>query len=223
MLNPNPIQDEHELLVRARSLAGRPLSTLAPLVGLEVPADLRRDKGFVGRLVERCLGVSGNEDGPDFAALGIELKTLPIRNGRPVESTFVATLDPSEPQALRWATSPVRLKLARVLWVPVDGARDGPLAERRIGVAALWSPSAEEEAVLRTDFETIVELICEGFADQVTAHTGEALQLRPKGANSRSLRWTLGDDGEPVRTAPRAFYLRRTFTERLVRKVWRVG
>lgn len=220
---PEPIQDEHELLVRARSLAGRSLSTLAPLVGLKVPADLRGDKGFIGRLVERCLGVGGNEDGPDFAALGIELKTLPIRNGRPVESTFVATLDPSEPHALLWASSPVRQKLARVLWVPIDGARDVPLGERRIGVAALWSPSAEEERVLRADFDTIVELICEGFADQVTAHTGEALQLRPKGANARALRWTLGDDGEAVRTAPRAFYLRRTFTESLVQKVWRTG
>lgn len=217
------IEDEHELLVRARALAGRPISALAPLVGLKPPADLRRDKGFVGRLVERCLGVGGNEDGPDFASLGIELKTLPILNGRPVESTFVATLDPSEPLALRWASSPVRLKLARVLWVPVDGARGVSLSERRIGVAALWSPSAEEEAVLRADFETIVELVCEGFIDQVTARTGRVLQLRPKGANARSLRWTLGDDGESVRTAPRAFYLRRTFTESLVRKMWRAG
>ena len=216
------MQDEHELLVRARALAGRSLATLAAQAGLPVPADLRRDKGFVGRLVERCLGTGGNADAPDFEAFGIELKTLPVKGGRPVESTFVATLDPSEPAALRWETSPVRHKLARVLWVPVDGDRTTPVAARRVGVAALWSPSAEEEALLRGDFETIVELVAEGFGEQVTAHTGQALQLRPKGANARSLRWTVGDEGGAARTAPRAFYLRRSFTEQVVRRVWRL-
>lgn len=215
------MRDEHELLVRARALAGRSLSTLAAQAGLTVPADLRGDKGFVGRLIERCLGVTGNEDGPDFAALGIELKTLPIKAGRPVESTFVATLDPSEPSALVWETSPVARKLARVLWVPVDGDRQQPLATRRVGVAALWSPNEEELAVLRADFEQIIEFVNEGFLEKITARTGEALQLRPKGANARSLRWTLGDDGEAVRTSPRAFYLRRRFTEQVVRRVWR--
>lgn len=215
------MRDEHELLVRARALAGRSLATLATQANLTVPADLRGDKGVVGRLIERCLGVTGNVDGPDFAALGIELKTLPIKAGRPVESTFVATLDPSEPRALRWETSPVAHKLARVLWVPVDGDRAMPLATRRVGVAALWSPNEEELAVLRADFELLVELVSEGFVETLTARTGVALQLRPKGANAKSLRWTLGDDGEAVRTSPRAFYLRRSFTERIVRRIWR--
>ena len=43
----------------------------------------------------------------------------------------------------------MRHKLSRVLWVPVEGARHIPLAERRVGSPLLWSPSEEEERLLR--------------------------------------------------------------------------
>lgn len=214
------MESEEALLAAARALAGRTLGELGARVGLVVPEDLRRDKGFVGRLIERCLGVGGNASAPDFERLGVELKTLPVVNGAPVESTFVATLDPSDAGALTWETSPVRHKLARVLWVPVEADRRQVLASRRVGSAMLWSPDASEADALRADFDTIAELIAEGLGETVTAHVGTVLQLRPKGADARSLRWTRDDDGAPVRTPPRAFYLRRTFTEQVVRRLW---
>ncbi|MBR7443185.1 DNA mismatch repair protein MutH, partial [Klebsiella pneumoniae] len=64
---------------------------LAVMAGLTIPNDLKRDKGWIGVLLERWLGASaGSKPEQDFAALGVELKTIPIDSqGRPLETTFV--------------------------------------------------------------------------------------------------------------------------------------
>ncbi|EVT76435.1 DNA mismatch repair enzyme MutH family protein, partial [Vibrio parahaemolyticus V-223/04] len=65
---------------------------------------------------------------------GIELKSIPIGyNGRPLETTFVCVAPLTGVQGLTWEISHVRNKLSRVLWVPVEGEREIPLAERRVG------------------------------------------------------------------------------------------
>ena len=217
-LLPAP-RDEAELRARLTALGGRSLKELADRAGLETPPDLRRDKGWVGTLLERTLGATaGSRAEPDFPTLGIELKSLPIdAAGRPVESTFVASLDLAE-RDLRWEISPVRKKLARVAWVVVEAAKEIPPAQRRVGAALLWSPSEEEFIELRRDYEEIVELVEEGFLEQITGHRGTALQLRPKGRNAADLRSALDEEGGAVRAAPRAFYLRPRFTESILRR-----
>ena len=211
----DPPRDEAELRLRLRRLAGLPLAAIAERHALPVPDDLRRSKGWVGQLLERALGATGSSRAePDFPALGIELKTIPVdEQGRPLESCFVASLDLAAADP-RWESSPVRKKLLRVAWVAVQGSPRLPLAQRRCGAALLWSPSPEEEEALRADYESIVELLQEGV--RVTAHTGVYLQLRPKGRDARALRWALDEEGAVSRTAPRAFYLRRSFTEALL-------
>ncbi len=56
----------------------------------------------------------------------------------------------------------MRHKLKRVLWVPVEGDRAIPLAERRVGAPLLWSPSEEEDRQLRMDWEELMDLIVLG-------------------------------------------------------------
>jgi DNA mismatch repair protein MutH len=211
----DPPRDEVELSVRLRKLAGRTLSGIAQEQGAVVPADLRRSKGWVGTLLEKALGATGaSRAEPDFPRLGIELKSIPVdEKGRPLESCFVASLDLAAADP-RWETSAVRKKLARVAWVAVQASPRIPLAQRRCGAALLWSPSPEEEAVLRGDYEDIVELLAVGV--RVTARTGRFLQLRPKGRDGKALRWALDEEGAAARTAPRALYLRRSFTEALL-------
>ncbi|HBV39369.1 MAG TPA: DNA mismatch repair protein MutH, partial [Erwinia sp.] len=86
-----PPENETALLERARQLAGFTLGELALRAGLTIPPDLRRDKGWVGMLLERYLGASaGSKPEQDFAEIGVELKTIPIdAQGRPLETTFV--------------------------------------------------------------------------------------------------------------------------------------
>jgi len=213
-----PPGDETELLARARALAGHSLGELATHAGLVAPANLKRDKGWIGILLERYLGASaGSKPEQDFAAIGIELKTIPVDSaGRPLETTFVCVAPLTGNSGVTWETSHVRYKLARVLWIPVEGAREIPLFQRRIGAPLLWSPSAQEEELLRRDWEELMDLIVLGQVEHITARHGEVLQLRPKGANSRALTKATGEFGQPIMTLPRGFYLKKTFTAPLL-------
>ncbi|MHA6312498.1 DNA mismatch repair endonuclease MutH [Pantoea sp. S-LA4] len=211
---PAPPEDEAILLARAQALAGLTLETLADRAGLTMPPDLKRDKGWVGMLLELLLGASaGSKAEQDFAHLGIELKTIPIdATGKPLETTFVCVAPLTGNSGVTWLTSHVRHKLARVLWIPVEGQRDIPLRQRRVGAPLLWSPNAEEDEMLRQDWEELMDMIVLGQVDQITARHGAWLQIRPKAANSKALTEGIGDQGQPILTLPRGFYLKKSFT-----------
>lgn len=213
-----PPENESQLLAQAQSLAGYTLSELAALANIPIPRDLRRDKGWTGVLLERWLGATaGSKPEQDFAALGVELKTIPVdRVGRPLETTFVCVAPLTGNSGVVWETSHVRHKLKRVLWIPVEGERSLPLAERRIGSPLLWSPSPDEEEQLRRDWEELMDLIVLGQVERITARHGEVLQLRPKAANSKALTEAIGTRGEPILTLPRGFYLKKNFTAALL-------
>lgn len=215
-----PPTSEGELFSRASELAGTTLGELAAAWRLTVPPDLRRAKGWTGQLLERALGATAaSRAEPDFTGLGVELKTLPITaEGRPCESTFVCTVPLREIGTTEWADSRVRKKLSRVLWVPVEGRREVPVAVRRIGQSLLWSPDEDDEACLRSDWERLAGLIGCGNLDSVTGHIGGVLQLRPKAAHGRVRRRGLGAGDEPEWVLPRGFYLRPSFTGGLMRR-----
>lgn len=214
----SPPETEAQLLAQAQRLAGYTLGELAELAGMPTPRDLKRDKGWIGVLLERWLGASaGSKPEQDFAALGVELKTIPIDPlGGPLETTFVCVAPLTGNTGVVWETSHVRHKLKRVLWVPVEGSRTIPLAERRVGSPLLWSPDAEEEQQLRQDWEELMDLIVLGQVTRITARHGEVLQLRPKAANGKALTEAIGEHGEPILTLPRGFYLKKNFTRALL-------
>lgn len=211
-------ENESQLLAQAQALAGFTLSELAALAAIPIPDDLRRDKGWTGVLLERWLGATaGSKPEQDFASLGVELKTIPVdRYGRPLETTFVCVAPLTGNSGVVWETSHVRHKLKRVLWIPVEGERTLPLANRRVGSPLLWSPSSEEEEQLRRDWEELMDLIVLGQVERITARHGEVLQLRPKAANSKALTEAIGIHGEPILTLPRGFYLKKNFTAALL-------
>jgi DNA mismatch repair protein MutH len=217
-------ESEAELWARARRLAGVRLGELAAGFDLAPPPDLRRAKGWVGQLVERALGATAaSRPTPDFAAFGVELKTLPVdRRGKPCESTFVCTIALTRAGDLEWEGSPVWRKLRRVLWVPVEGERSIPPAQRRIGEPLLWSPSPDEEADLRFDWEELTGIIGRGDVESLTGHLGRFLQVRPKARDSRARRAGTDRDGAVFAALPRGFYLRASFTGRLLAAHYRL-
>lgn len=217
-----PPRSEAELLERATRIAGEKLGTLAARLGVVAPETLTRHKGWVGNLIERALGASaGSRAMPDFETLGVELKTLPVDTaGRPLESTFVCTIPLAEIGQVEWQASRVRRKLSRVLWMPVEGIRELTVPERRVGAPVLWSPSEQELAALRADWEDLAGLIGRGAVESVTGHLGKCLQIRPKARNSHARRRGVDADGARLVTLPRGFYLRATFTEAIVRRAF---
>lgn len=215
-----PPSTEAELMQRARSLSGFTLGQLAQRFGQSAPPDLRRAKGFVGALIERALGANaGSRAEPDFEGLGIELKTLPVdESGRVLESTFVCTIPLAQIGEVEWSASWVRRKLARVLWVPVEGERRITVADRRIGEPLLWSIPPEAEAQLQFDWEELAGIIGRGDVETITGHIGRCLQIRPKARDSHARRRGIDAEGARFQTLPRGFYLRATFTSQILRQ-----
>lgn len=215
---PLPPQTESELMQRANQLIGHNFASLAANANIAVPNDLKREKGWVGQLLEWHLGAeSGSKAQPDFEHLGIELKTIPIGfSGKPLETTFVSVAPLIGVHGLTWENSHVKHKLAKVLWIPVEGEREIPLGERRVGRPLLWSPTAEEESMLKQDWEELMEFIVLGKVEQITAKHGAVMQLRPKAANSKVVTEAYSANGEPIKTLPRGFYLRTQFTAEIL-------
>ena len=211
-------QTLEQLLSQAQSIAGLTFGELADELHIPVPPDLRRDKGWVGMLLERALGATaGSKAEQDFSHLGVELKTLPINaEGYPLETTFVSLAPLVQNSGVKWENSHVRHKLSCVLWMPIEGSRHIPLRERHIGAPILWKPTAEQERQLKQDWEELMDLIVLGKLDQITARIGEVMQLRPKGANSRSVTKGIGKNGKIIDTLPLGFYLRKEFTAQIL-------
>jgi DNA mismatch repair protein MutH len=110
----------------------------------------------------------------------------------------------------------VELKISRVMWLPIEADPDITLAERRIGSAILWSPDKEQEAALRRDWEELMDMIATGELEQITAHQGKYLQVRPKAANTKTLTKGIDSEGKEILTLPRGFYLRTKLTNQIL-------
>ena len=207
-----------ELLERARALTGSAVGAVLRDLGLAASADPVRTKGSAGETLERALGATGGSSQVlDFPDLGVELKTIPVTaEGTPLESTYVCTLSLADAELQEWETSWVRAKLARVLFVPLVGAHKIAWQERVVGAPVLWSPTSEQDDILRADFDDVVGLIGVGRIEELTAHRGRWLQVRPKARDGgvRTLAW--GSEGEAIATVPRGFYLRTRFTGALL-------
>jgi DNA mismatch repair protein MutH len=211
-----PPSSEDELRERAAWLSGRSIRELAAALGVPAPPVGVRGKGKVGGLVERALGASsGSAAAPDFPALGVELKTIPIdARGVPRESTFVCTISLADAERAEWETSVARAKLGHVLFVPIV-VEDAP-SERRVGTPIFWRPTRRQESVLRADFEDAMGVIGAGGIEALTARAGRWLQVRPKAATGSVRTISYGPEGEWIATVPRGFYLRATFTRALL-------
>ncbi|SDJ00542.1 DNA mismatch repair protein MutH [Ferrimonas sediminum] len=213
-------ESESQLLERAEAIAGWSLGELADALGVAVPANLLHHKGWGGQLLERYLGAdAGSKPEPDFSRLAIELKTIPVNSsGKPLETTFISVCPLTRLRGLRWQESPVFHKLQAILWIPILGERQIPVANRLIGMPVLWRPSPSEWQLLQQDWEEIIERVALGEVESITARHGEVLQLRPKAANSKVLTQAIGPGGTTIETLPRGFYLKIPFTHALLQR-----
>lgn len=208
------------MLAHATALVGVTLAELADGLGLPVPPGHVRTKGWSGQIIERELGAGDSRGrGQDFAALGIELKTVPVnRDLVPRESTAVCQIDPIQIAGESWQTSYLREKLSQVLWVALRvPEEESSVGDRQVVAVRLWHPSEQEEAWLAQDFELFVrEYFRRGRAAELTGHQGRVLQVRPKGRNAADVRRAYGPHGESTEIGKCGFYLRPTFVAQIL-------
>lgn len=217
MLNFYP-SNEQELLNRAEMAAGYSFAEIAQYVNIPIPANLNKQKGWVGNLIETYLGANaGSKAEQDFSNLGIELKTIPVnKEGKPLETTFVSVIPLMANHGVIWETSHVKYKLSKVLWIPIEGERSIPLAERKVGKPILWTPTLDQEQQLKQDWQELMDMIALGQVEKITARYGTYLQIRPKAANGKALTEAIGENGEIILTRPRGFYLKKSFTSQIL-------
>ncbi|OCG43928.1 DNA mismatch repair endonuclease MutH [Gilliamella sp. Choc5-1] len=209
---------EQELLNRAELVAGYSFGEIAQYLNIPIPANLNKQKGWVGNLIETFLGANaGSKAERDFVKLGIELKTIPVdKQGKPLETTFVSVTPLMANHGVIWETSHVKYKLAKVLWIPIEGDRTIPLVERKVGKPILWEPNQEQEQQLKQDWEELMDMVTLGKVEKITARYGTYLQIRPKAANGKALTEAIGENGQIILTRPRGFYLKKTFTMQIL-------
>jgi len=212
------VMSEKDLIEKYKSISGLTFAQLAANLNLAIPIKPLQRKGFIGMAIELALGAnSGNKSQPDFNDLGIELKTLPLNSlGKVAESTFVTAIPLLTINKQSWKTSQCYAKLKNVLWIPIEDDDRVVYGERRIGEGIIWSPNSNDEQVLANDWEELTSLIITGQIDKINASLGEYLQIRPKGANSKSLCYCYDEFGNKTKTMPRGFYLRSSFTTRIL-------
>ncbi len=210
--------DFDELISRLNSIVGKSVETLANEYLQKLPVSPLHGKGFVGELMEMCLGATAkNKSIPDFPELGLELKTLPVDSTfKPLESTFITYAPLDNIRFLTFEKSSLYAKISRMLFVIVLASREMTYAERKIMGYFFYTPSKDEFTKIKNDYEEIYEQITMGNIEHITAKFGSIVQLRPKCANGQNLTACIGPDGKNILTRPRGFYLRRTFTEQLV-------
>lgn len=216
-LNPQAPSTEDELLERCMFIAGMTFSQLAHYLQVHIPSQMSSRKGWIGQLLELFLGAdAGNQAKPDFQRLSIELKTLPLgRSGKPSESTYVTSIPLLTIHQQNWYSSQCYAKLKRVLWIPIEGDVAIPYPQRRIGQGFLWSPNEKEALILEEDWSYLTSQISLGYLETLDARAGTYLQIRPKAADGKSLCYCYDATGNKVKTLPRGFYLRSSFTQHL--------
>lgn len=219
LLKNRPPKTEEELLQRCKAIEGLSLGQLGMKLGLLIPSNPNQRKGWAGQALELILGADANNKSlPDFQSVDIELKTLPLaKSGKPTESTFITSIPLLTIHQQSWKSSQCYNKLKRVLWIPIEGETEIPYLHRRIGRGFIWSPDQKEESMLADDWNYLTLQISTGQLETLNATAGEYLQVRPKGANGKSLCYGYDHEGNKVLTLPRGFYLRSRFTEHILK------
>ncbi len=209
-----------ELEHRVDLIAGLSLGEIAQQLAVQVPDNYLLEKGWGGQLIEAFLGATaGNLPEPDFQHIGVELKTIPIdENGKPLETTFVCVAPLTGETGVTWQTSTVYKKLKHVLWVPIVSPKQQPIVNRQVAMPFLWQPNVEQEALLQQDWQELTDLIVFGHHDKINATLGQALQLRPKAADSRVRTQAFDTSGKLTSAPPKGFYLRTSFTNQILKQ-----
>lgn len=215
----NIIDNENHLLKHAKSMHDHSINDLSIKYNIQLKEN-KKNKGYLGNIIENFFGLKNNNKPiKDFDSLGIELKTIPINNrGIPLESTFICSVPLIKNSGLIWNTSYVRYKINRILWVPIEKNKSTNIREYRVKYPFLWSPNYEEEKKIKTDWNEIMDMIVLGKINKINSKYGEVLFVKTKTNSKKNYTQAIGENGQPIFTIPKGFYLRKKFTYLLINK-----
>ena len=217
-----------EISHRLDQIIGVPFAELGDYYRKPWTGDAAHNKGWSGQLVHRLItGRSGPEPEPDIVGLGLEVKSIPIGKGaRVLEPTKIGALNYANLAVTEWPDSAPYHKLRSVLFVPIVKMNEKMPDEWYIRRPFLWLPSEKVLSELRSDYDSVRELVLARRFDDISSAKppkgqGLALHAKPNAKNSR-VRATYRIDGRDYDLKPKAWMLRQSFTQPIVRENLRV-
>lgn len=218
---PEQPKNMKQLQERLDSIVGYSVADFSQALDLPMPESSTKAKGYVGELIELLLGANAqNLPVPDFTHLNIELKSMPVdENFEPLESTFLCHAPLTEIRGLTFEKSPLLHKVRSMLFVFVLAPRRLALPHRRILDYYLFQPTDKELNQIKSDYDELMGLVTSGRSSEITARMGTIVQMRPKCADGKQLIEVIDEDGKTSFTRPRGFYMRRSFSRQICRRV----
>ncbi len=153
----------------------------------------------------------------EFKQLGIEIKMVRAdASGMPYESMSFPAFRYKVLVTEEWEESDLLARLSRFLVFPLGGARGLAATDACVlREPFFWSPTREQLAGIRAEWELYRDLVRDGFADRLpTSARTRYIHVRPK-ARDRS-----DTDDAPVvgPVVKKCFWLNRTFVAELLRE-----
>lgn len=210
-----------ELYSRLNKILGLKINEFANLLGIKLIANNIKTKGYIGQMLEIYLGADGkNKSDVDFSFLNLELKTVPVdENFKPLESTFICHANLFANGDINFYHSSLYKKINNILFVLIKSAKGQAIAEKQIVGYFIFRPSKKQLEIIKQDYDELMEMVCNGQANDINAKIGTIIQMRPKCANGKALTKYINSTGEELLTRPRGFYMRRAFCAYLCAKM----
>lgn len=204
-----------DILRRAQAAIGIPLGDI------DATGRLATGKGAVGTVIEESwFGYAPNsESEPDFPEAGVELKVTPYLRGkkkvRAKERLVCSIINYMEEYRRTFQTSAFLHKCGTMLLMSYEHRADRPKEEFQIDKAILFRFPEEDLAIIRRDWETIMEKVRAGRAHEISEGDTLYLAACTKGSTAASVR------RQPCSQIPakqRAYSLKASYMTQILNK-----
>ena len=184
-----------------------------------------RSKGQLGQIIEESFfGYEINSNGEaDFAELGIELKVTPIQRNKngslsAKERLVLNIINYHKEVQTQFENSSFWTKNKEILMMFYEWIPKVKRADYHVLKSYLHKFPEEDLAIIKQDWEFIVQKIKDGLAHELSEADTNYLAASTKGANKNSLRTQPFNEEMAMQ---RAFSLKQSYMTALVRKVIR--
>ncbi|MCI1646282.1 MAG: hypothetical protein LKI67_01310 [Olsenella sp.] len=196
----------------AGSLVGHALreKTNAP----ELQSPKQRRGSFGNALEEHFFDYKLNSNSmPDFPKVGLELKSTPVKRtakGEPVAKERLVLMQINYMTVVHetFETSRLVKKASKILLVSYVWEKDSGPLDYKVEMAELWGLPREDMAQFKIDWETVVDKIRSGHAEDISGSDTLYLEACTKAANS-TVRTRQPFSAVPVK--PRAWALKASY------------
>lgn len=203
------------ILQRAQEIKG------IPLKNVDKTGRLATGKGAIGTVIEESwFGYTPNsESEPDFPEAGVELKVTPYLRGkkgiRAKERLVCNIINYMEEYDKTFHTSSFWHKCNTMLLMSYEHLAAKPKGEFRIDEAVLFSFPEDDLVIIEHDWQTIMEKVRTGRAQELSEGDTLYLAACTKGANSSSVRPQPFSD---ILAKQRAYSLKASYMTQILNK-----